>query len=201
MKLIVTRHGQSEDNRTDPSIFSGRTDSPLSEYGKEQARKLALRLKDHPITQIYTSPLRRALDTAKEIKRYHPDARLIIDDDLAEMDFGIFEGLPKLAAMEKYKLHWDERARDRMNYKIPNGESYQDVYKRMTKVIDTITKSGKDTVIVAHGSLNKTIFMRMLNKSLDDINDINWHNTSISTFNIREEDIKVEELNCTKHLH
>ena len=198
MKLIITRHGQTEGNKR--NILQGSIDIPLSKEGKEQVKKLALRLKEHKIEYIYTSPLKRALETANAIKKYHPNAKLVIENELKEMNFGIFEGLTKEEITAKYKKYSEERERNKFYYKIPNGESYEEVELRVLKVLNKIINSGKDTIIVAHATVNKLFFMKLLNKGLEEINKNLYNNTSVSTFNIDKDKVLVEEFNCDRHL-
>ncbi len=69
MKLILTRHGETIENKE--GSLQGHLPGRLSETGKEQARKLALRLKDEKIDAIYSSDLVRTVDTAREIAKHH----------------------------------------------------------------------------------------------------------------------------------
>jgi broad specificity phosphatase PhoE len=200
MKLIITRHGQTHWNKKNPGILQGSSDIELSDEGKEQAKKLALRLKEHEIELIFSSPLKRALSTAKEIKKYHPKAKLIVEKDLTELDFGIFEGLTIEEAKEKFKDIWDAREKDKMNYKIPKGESYIEGEKRALKVLEKIIKLNKDAVIVAHGAINKLLFKKLLNQSLEEVGKHHFWNTSVSVLNINKAEVVVEEFNCDKHL-
>jgi len=82
MRIILTRHGQTEENLQ--GILQGHLQGKLSQLGKEQARKLALRLKDEKIDYIYSSDLARAADTAKEIAKYHPDTPIKFVKDMRE---------------------------------------------------------------------------------------------------------------------
>ena len=200
MKLIITRHGQTEWNKEGENRLQGRKDIELSEEGKEQAKKLALRLKDHNIELIFTSPSKRTLETSKEIKKFHPKAEIIIDNDLKELDFGILEGLTDQEIQEKYKEIWEAREKDKFNYKIPRGESYAETEVRALRVLNKIMKTKKDSIIVAHATINKLFFKKLLKKSLEEISKNFFNNTSVSTFNIKDNDIFVEEFNCDKHL-
>lgn len=71
MKLIITRHGETEENKA--GIIQGYLPGHLSKTGIEQAKKVVLRLKDEKIDFIYSSDLDRAANTAKEIAKFHPD--------------------------------------------------------------------------------------------------------------------------------
>jgi len=61
-------------------------------------------------------------------------------------------------------------------------------------------KTKKDAVIVAHATINKLFFKKLLKKSLKEISKNFFNNTSVSIFNIKDNDIFVEEFNCDKHL-
>ncbi|MCX6001219.1 MAG: histidine phosphatase family protein, partial [Chloroflexi bacterium] len=68
------------------------SDTDLSDNGKMQAEKLALAMKDVPLTAVYSSPLRRAMDTAGAVAKYHGLA-VIPDADLREIHVGEMEGM------------------------------------------------------------------------------------------------------------
>ncbi len=93
MKLILTRHGETEENKS--KIFQGHLPTKLSKEGINQVRRLARRLKDEKIDAIYSSDLPRAIDTAKEIAKYHKNACLIFTKELREFDAGELTGKPQ----------------------------------------------------------------------------------------------------------
>ncbi len=74
-RIILIRHGETEWNRL--HRFQGRSDVPLNPKGINQARALALALKNEIITTIYSSPLKRAFETALRISRFHPSTPVI----------------------------------------------------------------------------------------------------------------------------
>jgi len=71
MKLILVRHGETIDNKK--RLVQGHRQGELSDVGKEQAKKVAERLKDEKIDYIFSSDLRRAADTAKVIAKYQKE--------------------------------------------------------------------------------------------------------------------------------
>ena len=89
MKIFVVRHGETEWNAVNK--VCGRTDVPLSEKGHEQAKTLAIQLKENQskndIRHIFVSPLMRARQTASYIEDVL-GIRAIVEDDLIEMNFG-----------------------------------------------------------------------------------------------------------------
>ena len=85
--LYIIRHGQTELNTR--QVLQGRSDSPLNETGIEQARRAAKRLRGIDFSHVYTSPLKRAVQTAAIVV---PGIRPVADERLIEMDYGPYEG-------------------------------------------------------------------------------------------------------------
>jgi len=90
MKLILTRHGETIENQK--KIMQGHLGGHLSENGKWQVRKLALRLKNEKIDAMYSSDLKRAADTAKEIAKYHKNIQINFVQELREVNLGSLTG-------------------------------------------------------------------------------------------------------------
>lgn len=88
--LYIIRHGKTEMNAK--MLMQGRRDHPLNETGIAQAEEAAERFAEMgvKIDKVYTSPLRRAVQTAEKIA---PDAEITVDDRLIEMDYGPYEGM------------------------------------------------------------------------------------------------------------
>ncbi|WVQ64663.1 uncharacterized protein L199_002830 [Kwoniella botswanensis] len=92
MLLYLVRHGQTEQNQR--GIVQGRLDTPLSDLGREQAKKLSDWLKLVPFTEIWSSPLKRAEETARIICSQQPKAKLRIDERLETRGAGDAQGKP-----------------------------------------------------------------------------------------------------------
>ncbi|MBQ9413256.1 MAG: histidine phosphatase family protein [Oscillospiraceae bacterium] len=87
--LYLVRHGQTALNRA--NLLQGRSDTPLNDTGREQARDAGRLLAEKGVrfARVYTSPLRRAVETARLIA---PGVPLRVDERLIEMDYGPYEG-------------------------------------------------------------------------------------------------------------
>ena len=90
MKLIIVRHGQTRWNHEKRAL--GHTDIELNDEGKRQAQALALALKGETLAAIYSSPLTRALDTARAIASFH-QLEVRVDPAFIEMDAGEMGGV------------------------------------------------------------------------------------------------------------
>ena len=85
--IYIIRHGQTLMNRR--NVLQGRSDAALNDAGIEQARRAAAGLGDIRFDRVYTSPLKRAVQTAEIVA---PGIAPIVDDRLIEMDYGPYEG-------------------------------------------------------------------------------------------------------------
>lgn len=88
LKIYLARHGQDGDNVN--GILNGRRDEPLTELGVQQAKNLAIAIKDAGLTfdAVYASPLQRAYKTAETVTDMLGIPKSIVVDDLIERDFG-----------------------------------------------------------------------------------------------------------------
>lgn len=196
MRLIITRHGETEENRE--GILQGHLPGKLSLEGIEQAKKVALRLKDEKIDFIYSSDLTRSADTAKEIAKFHPYASIEFLQDMRERDLGELQG------RKKSEFGWD--AKDfKVTFMQPkNGESMENLYKRAKNFLSKIISRHKNdaVLLVGHNGINKALIAVITNKTYKEIDEIeNQKNTSINIFEIDEKgNHKIHISNDIKHL-
>lgn len=187
MRLILTRHGQTVENKK--GIVQGHLPGTLSKKGIQQAKKLALRLKDENIDCIYSSDLKRAAETAKEIAKYHPDTPLCLVKELRERDHG------GLTGKTKDEVDWSNFWND--------GETVENMARRAKKLIDKVYEQHKvgTVVFVGHGAINKVLTSVILNKSLEEMDSARQRNASVSIFKFREDrNHKIHLMDCVKHL-
>lgn len=197
MRLLLIRHGETVENQK--GITQGHIGGTLSKKGIKQAKLLAKRLSDIKINLIFTSDLRRARDTAKEIAKFHPESKFIKDKRLRERNFGIYNGKPRGWAFEKV---WQK---DSFSYKPPEGESFRDVIKRVKNFYKEVLKncSDKTVLVVAHGGTILFLTRRILGRPLEDPVESTelQKNTAITDFKIsRKGLVKTLCLNCDRHL-
>jgi len=179
--LMVMRHGQSKFNEERELLNKGvlkehtldvknlRTiDTPLSELGKKQAEKTATGLLDSDRTfdVIYTSPFRRAYQTAQIIKERYPKAKFIIEERAREKEFGVIDGMTAPEIQEKYPEEWERIVRLKKYYYRPaGGESYPDVNLRVWSFLTAIRREyeGKRVLVISHGAVMLS-FRKVLEK-------------------------------------
>ncbi len=185
MRLLITRHGQTHGNVK--RIFLGDKDK-LTKEGLAQAKKLALRLKDEKIDAIYSSPLLRAKQTAREIAKYHKHIKLVFVDELREGRAGSFE-----------KKHYDEVDWDNMPADV---ESRTSIYKRAKKLVGKVFKKHpKSTVLfVGHNAVNKALIRSIKGLHPESKVHVPQSNTALTVCEISKKTHKFTIFNCTKHL-
>lgn len=166
MMIILIRHGETKWNIE--KIFRGRMDIPLSDVGIKQAELLGKYLSKVDINAIYSSPLKRAFETAKYIVKYHcKPIEIIVDDDLTDISYGFWEGKSEEEVKENYGELYREWINNPHNVKFPNGESLSDVRSRLTRFLKKITsKSNGNIAIVSHRVVLKVLICMLLD--LDD---------------------------------
>ncbi|WP_427339678.1 alpha-ribazole phosphatase [Caloranaerobacter sp. DY30410] len=168
MKLILVRHGETQANID--KLYSGWTDFPLTDRGKEQVKNLLEILSKENIDTIYSSPLSRALVTAEIISK-HIGKKIYVSEKLKEMNFGIFEGKSYKEISETYHLEWEKWINDNIKYRIPNGESLIDMYNRVTQFIDKLKDKDGTFLLVTHAGVIRIVITYLLNLNIDEM----WH--------------------------
>lgn len=144
--LYIIRHGKTEMNAK--MLMQGRSGHPLNEAGIAQAEEAAERFAEMGvrIDKVYTSPLVRALQTAKKIA---PDAELTVDERLIEMDYGPYEGMDLMnPAPEVIDFFMDF-----VNVPAPEGmEPLPDIVKRLGNFLEEIAMEAesKNILISTH---------------------------------------------------
>ena len=155
-ELILVRHGETLHNVE--RITQGWSDSELSEAGQQQVQRLAGKLKEMRPTALYSSPLGRAMSTARAIAEA-TGLEIIQLDGLREMNYGSWEGRKFL----------DIRREDEEIYKrwitdehcaCPEGESHHDVRQRLERAFASV--SAERAVLVAHGTAIRIGAMALL---------------------------------------
>jgi probable phosphoglycerate mutase len=148
-KVVVVRHGETEWSKT--GKHTGRTDIPLTDAGRKDAKALGARLADYQFARVLSSPLVRAKETG-ELAGFTPE----VDGDLMEWDYGDYEG-KTTAEIRKKVPGWTVFASG-----CPNGETGVDVAKRVERVLEGILSSEGDVLVFAHGHVLRVFAARWL---------------------------------------
>lgn len=164
MEILLIRHGETEWNVS--NVFRGRKDVSLSKNGLQQAELLAGYLATRRIDAIYSSPLKRALQTADAIAR-HQRLKVQVHPGLIDLNFGEWEGLSRQQAQEKYRELYSDWLEKPHLVRMPGGERLEDVRKRALAVVADVIAKNKGTIaLVSHRVVCKVLICALL--GLDD---------------------------------
>lgn len=194
MKLIITRHGETEENKI--GKLQGHLPGKLSSLGIEQAKKVALRLKGEKIDYIYSSDLARAADTAKEIAKYHLDIPIEFTQELREKDLGELTGVNK----DKLGVSKKDLITDVIQSK--EGESHEQIVQRAESFYNKILKKHPDdtVLLVGHNGINKILISVITGQPKEEIPG--QHNTGVNIFEIdTNKNCKILVFNNADHLN
>lgn len=174
-RFIIVRHGRTKG--TEKNKYYGRTDLPLSMSGIAQARRVKQNMGKFNYDYIYTSPLKRCMQTAG-ILRLKKTTPLKMSKDLIEIDFGEWEGLTLLQMKKKNPKKFNKYLYDFTNFHMPEGESVKNMIRRTKRFwINVLQKHKKGNIlIVTHGGPAKVIIMDALRLSL-----VNFWRFNLST--------------------
>jgi broad specificity phosphatase PhoE len=147
--ILLARHGETDWNRA--NRFQGHADPPLNAAGRKQARALAEELAGEPLAAVYTSPLRRAAETAEIVAAPH---RLRPEpvDGLREVDVGSWEGLTR-ADLEQRQPEQFRRWLVEHEQGWEDGETYEEMGRRVVPALLALAaRHGGDRILaVTHG--------------------------------------------------
>ena len=149
-RLLLVRHGETDWSHS--RRHTGRTDIPLNEAGEAQARTLAAVLPLQGVVAVWTSPLRRAADTAR-LAGLAVDR---VDPDLVEWDYGAAEGLTTDEVREETP-GWDV-----WTHGVQDGETVYEVGARADRVIARAKALDGTVVLVAHAHLLRIVGARWI---------------------------------------
>ena len=151
VQVYLVRHGETEWARD--GRHTGRTDIPLTDTGRTQAGFLLPVFDQKPLQKIWSSPLQRALETARLAGL---GARVELCADLMEWDYGDYEGITTKQIREKVPgwTIW--------THPCPNGETVQQVGARADRVIAQVRDVYNDVALFSHGHFLRVLAARWL---------------------------------------
>jgi len=167
MKLYFVSHGESEAN-IQHVISNYGSHFGLTEHGRQQVQVLSERLKNMPITTMYSSPVLRAMDTA-DILYQALDLPYRVTEALREYHCGVLEGKSDEASWRLHRQYYEDWSL-RHDYlsKPEGGESFVDIQNRFVPFIESLQRHDEeDILLVGHGGL----FHLMLPLILSNIDD------------------------------
>jgi len=200
-ELLLVRHGASADAVEGEAfeLVEGQGDPPLSEMGRHQAERVALRLVADPFDGMYVSTLRRTAETAAPLVErtgIHP----VIEADLREVFLGEWEGGHlRQKAVDRDPM-FEQVLREQRWDVVPGAESREVFGGRLRRAIERIADAhpGGRVIVFSHGAAIGEILAQASDS--DPFAFINADNTSISRLVVTPERWIVRGYNDTAHL-
>ena len=200
--IILIRHGESEHHVR--GLTGGWTDTPLTDIGHEQVRRLAARLRselgDTPVS-VYTSDLQRASQTAAHIAAAF-GVTATVNARLREHNNGEAANLTMVEARERYAEQF-ARPWSMDDRPFPGCESFRELYARAAAFLDDLPRDGSVPIVVSHGQTLVYLVGRWLELSPDVMEPIGFsmHPTSVTTL-VRDRHNRpwTERMNDVAHL-
>lgn len=198
-RVHLVRHGQTESNTK--NYYMGWSEEDLNNVGYKQAQSLSVRLSCLPIKAVYSSPLRRAFNTAEIIARPHK-VRVVTDDQLKEINLGEWQGLYADEIMKRWPDLWKQSRTDPSDLTLPDGESYARVTDRAINAFEKIIidNLGENIVLVTHDVIIRVLAAYTLGVSNNIYRRMTIGNASITTVSIVDGKRYLILLNDTAHL-
>jgi probable phosphoglycerate mutase len=188
-QVVLVRHGETAWSLS--GQHTGTTDIPLTEEGRRQGGVLGPLLAGLRFSLALTSPLSRAADTA-QLAGF--GARVEVDADLREWDYGDYEGRRTVDIREE-RPGWDL-----WHDGVPGGETEDDVGRRADRVIERVRGAGGAAVLFAHGHLLRVLGARWVGLPPSFGGALALSPASVSVLGWERERPVIEHWNVVAHL-
>jgi alpha-ribazole phosphatase len=156
LRLYLIRHGEVEGVGSGKLL--GRTDTPLSDQGLEQARQLAEVLSATQLSAVYCSDLQRARTTAEIIAK-HSNLKVQENSAWCEIDMGQWEGHTLAALHDQVPEQFAQLFSDPASFEYPGGESFAGFTTRVQRALDQLLSTHRtgEVAVIAHVGVCRAI--------------------------------------------
>jgi len=180
-RVCIIRHGETDWNKE--RRIQGQIDIPLNETGRAQALAMAFNAAHHAFSTIYSSDLKRALETANALgEREGHEVKVL--PELRERHYGIFQNVTKDEAGDKYPdAHALYLARD-LHYDFENGESLVTFSQRVMDIFNWLIRHHQyqQIAVICHAGLLDVIYRNATGRPLDTERDFIIPNCALNWF-------------------
>lgn len=145
----MIRHGETEDNVK--RIYS-RDNTKLTSKGIKQIKNTKREIKDLNFSKVYYSPLVRTEETIKYL-----ELQGIAEKRIQEIDFGIFTGGNYKTNLKNYPVETQLWTDNPITYKIPEGESVEEVYNRLKEFLEELIEKDESVLLITHEGIIRLV--------------------------------------------
>ncbi len=200
-RFLLIRHGESVWNGE--RRIQGNQDPPLSTRGRRQAELVARRLRVllPQAGAVYTSPLRRAAETAEAV-RAATGLPVFAEPGIREMGLGKWEGMTVSEIQAAFPGAYEGWLDDPLAHPAPDGERLEAFAGRVTGAFERmrVAQPGKDVIVVSHGGPIKALLCHVLGLEIRSLFRIKQDNTAVSLVEVNDATRRVVLVNDTCHL-
>ena len=190
MEIMLLRHGESEGNAQ--GRMQGRRDYPLSLLGREQAQRAAAFIGSSGLSlnAVYTSPLKRAFETAAIVAASGVRPVAVVDEDLPEIAAGSLQGLNEDEIRAAHPEFMHRPLSETGDFAAYGGESYADLQARVTRLLARLEarhRAGEELVLlVGHGGFHYQLVKALLCEPIPRVCILKFGNCTVSLVRMRE---------------
>lgn len=185
--IILVRHSRSTANTA--GVLAGQAPGiSLDEVGQTQAQGLITRIGDVAISRTISSPLQRCIETISPWHQSHGKSAIEIDNNFIESNYGSWTG-QNLSDLAKEPL-WKEVQKQPSKVTFPNGESFQEMFSRVSEGLDKVIENLGDednVIIVSHGDIIKLAIAKVLDLPIDNFQKLVIDPASISIVKVEKD--------------
>jgi len=201
-KVILVRHGESVWNSQ--RRIQGSLDPDLSPRGRRQTDLLVSHLRSHltpAVAAIFTSPLRRAAQTAAQMAAAYR-IPLVREPDLREMSLGRWEGMTVAEIQATHPGCYERWLEDPLAFPAPGGEDLRVFERRVVGALERMQGAhpGADLILVSHGGVIKALLCFALGLDVRYLFRLKQDNTAVNQIELDGQMRRVLLLNDTCHL-
>jgi probable phosphoglycerate mutase len=193
--IIFLRHAQAKNNVE--RILAGRKEGfPLTKTGIQQAEKIAQFLKPLQISAVYSSPIERAISTAK-LAAKHLNLEIRADPRLTEIDMGIFSGMFYEDMFEKHGNVFLKFYQDNPIIEENGVETFSNVKKRVLDIVNYCSKEhqGQNVLLVTHMDPIKAMLSTILHLKPESLYELIIRNASLTILKKEQNNYSLAAIN------
>jgi len=195
LKLYIIRHGETDYNK--PGVFCGSKDIDLNEEGRKQCIALEKAMDNIELDAIISSPLKRCIHTAQGLAS-KKGLRIDINEQMTEMDFGLWEGCHFDDVARLYPDDWKIGMDNWKDMHPTEGECFKDFYSRVSNALKSIIKSydGKNVALITHAGCMRVIVSALLGLKEEGFWNFYFEHGKYSLLEIDEGHCTIRKINC-----
>ncbi|MCQ1529946.1 histidine phosphatase family protein [Lutispora saccharofermentans] len=199
MNIYIIRHGEAKKDSV--FNFEGYPDADLTEVGLKQAQLTGKHISTVPFDAIYSSDLKRAMQTSDIISSYQQGLKVEIDKQIREINMGVFHTSSEEQIRKDYPEFYNEFLKKDTDFRYPEGESGEEVLRRTLNFLESVKhKKFNNICVVCHGGVIRSVISHFIGLPQHKRFNLYPFNCGISLLRYDGDNFKVISINEISHL-